>query len=166
MLSIFCKASKPPPARKHYPPPVVPRDFKPFHKTDETTQPKQPFSGPPINQGQKRQEANQTSKRLTAKERGEALGEVPLPTPKKSIFDYIAEEDKTRLKESKEKANTSQQRSSKSLENNDLDRRFTSRGPLTTSGFKPFAKEPEKQARYEIYLSGKSDRDMPSQTDR
>lgn len=171
---MFTRVSKPP-SRKVYPPPVVPRDFTPLHKASAEAHKPTP---------QTRHSSSSKSVKLTAKERGEALGETPLPTPRKSVFDYIAEEDKTRLKEPKDTRKTKQQSrwsvsgtgtsignshgdgSGRSDESNNTNVPGASkRIAFESSGFKPFAKEPEKQARYELFLSGKSAEAVPSGKD-
>lgn len=160
LLSTFTKVSKPP-ARQMYPPPIVPRDFTPGHKTTRSTQ--QPTSHP---------QHKSKSVKLTAKERGEALGETPVPKPKKSVFDYIAEEDRSRLKEVKDRGSCRQSsrwsegsEKKSAIDGSKAASTFggghssgVSGGSRTTyqsSGFKPFAKDPEKQARYELFLKGK-----------
>ena len=106
------------------------------------------------------------------------LGEVPLPTPKKSVFDYVSEEDKARLQSVKaQKAQGSSRstctplpsikgtlspasgtsvtgESSKTLAASvsSNENSWSSLFATGSSSFKPFAKDPAKQGRYEAYL--------------
>lgn len=156
LLSVFTKVSKPP-TRKVYPPPVVPRDFVPLHKVDAKK----------ITANTQNSSTTKSHNlKLTAKERGEALGEAPLPSPRKSVFDYIAEEDKTRLKETREKERPKHQ--SKWSDSDDTRSSVNVPKGMTfkSSGFKPFAKDPQKQQRYELFLSGKTSDVHSSGTER
>ena len=136
-------------AMKTFPPPVVPRSFDCTHKfsDDSKTEPKSS------------KEATPKRKILTASDRGEMLGEEPLPAPPKSVFEYLSEDDKKRvLSASKDKTaavkNSSTMQSevmSSSASDSRRDSRFSSRWSGHSS-FKPFAKDSAKQARYEEFL--------------
>ncbi|XP_032236902.2 G patch domain-containing protein 1 [Nematostella vectensis] len=143
LLSLFSAAKKAAPARKFYPPPVIPRDYHPFRKPDESEKPQKENSSVTL---------NQKSTRLTAEERGKILGEEALPTPKKSVFDYISKEDQSRIKSSKD-AKEKTVTSNNSSESSMLSRAIPT-VKLTSGSFKPFAKDPAKQERYERFLSG------------
>ena len=146
-LSIFTATPKAMDVMKEFPPPVVPRDFNSTHtfpnsKTD---------SNPPL------EDAHQKRKALTASDRGEMLGEEPLPTPKKSVFDYMSEEDKARvLKSSKDIAAKPASTASKTAVNSSsiasAQQGWSSKFWSGHSSFKPFAKDSAKQARYEEFL--------------
>ena len=63
VLPGFTRAAAPPTDRKRFPPPQLPRDFKPYHKfeTDSSST----------------SDVNNDKKKLDAYSRGAALGEVP-----------------------------------------------------------------------------------------
>ena len=133
LLSIFAVATKPVAARQYFLPPVIPKDYQPVHSTTQSSEEQQNV------------QPRQTEKKnhLTVAERGQILGETPIPAPKKSVFEYIAKEDKQRLKDTLE---------FKELESG---RNSAGTGHQTAGGsstFKPFVKEPRKQERYERYL--------------
>lgn len=149
MLSIFSKGYKPP-IRKIYAPPIIPRDFVPLHKVNAVVK---------ENCDSSQSHTTNKSTKLTVKERGQALGEVPLNTSGKSVFDYIADDDKKRLNQFNEKE--------KGKEQNEMSKYTASKIiKFKSSGFKPFAKDPQKQARYEHFLSGKTASDPEEVTKR
>lgn len=146
-MSIFTASPKAMDAMKPFPPPVVPRGFDCTHKFDDVkTEPKSS------------EEAVPKKKILTASDRGEMLGEEPLPAPQKSVFEYLSEEDKKRmLSVSKEKTagKTSSTIPSASVSSSASDSRQNSWSSSRWSGhssFKPFVKDSAKQARYEEFL--------------
>ena len=147
-LSIFTNKPKAIDAMKTFPPPVVPRSFDCTHKFDASIT------------GQKSsEEVSHKKKALTATDRGEMLGEEPLPAPQKSVFEYVSEEDKKRVLSaskgviSKPSSKTLSSRASStardSIQKSSSSTRWTWAGH---SSFKPFLKDPAKQARYEEFL--------------
>ena len=73
-------------AMKPFPPPVLPRGFDCIHKFSDC-----------ITESNSSEGAARNRKNLTASDRGEMLGEEPLPAPQKSVFEYLSEEDKKRV---------------------------------------------------------------------
>ena len=130
---------------KSFPPPAVPRDFDGNHKFDNLTSPK---------------EASQEGKTLTAADRGAMLGEEPLPTPKKSVFDYMSKEDKERVMSSKlvtpKPVSTASATSTYSSATVSAPRKWSSNVHFGSNSFKPFTKDPAKQARYEEFLKARN----------
>lgn len=68
VLPGFTRAAAPSTTRKHYPPPQLPRDFKPFHKFDSDSS--------SISQSDSARGKND-GKKLDTYSRGAALGEAP-----------------------------------------------------------------------------------------
>ena len=142
---------------KTFPPPVVPRDFNCTHKFDNSTSESKP-SG----------EAQQTRKTLTASERGEMLGEEPLPTPKKSVFEYLSKEDKERVLASAKNithkpSSTASSTSANSSASVSVQQGWSSKFWSGHSNFKPFAEDAAKQARYEAFLKTRQAEQVPEQ---
>lgn len=146
-MSIFTAKPKATDAMKPFPPPVVPRGFDCTHKFDDSkTEPKSS------------EEAVPKRKILTASDRGEMLGEEPLPAPEKSVFEYLSEEDKKRvLTVSKEKtagktSSISPSVAASSTASDSKQNSWSSSRWSAHSSFKPFVKDSAKQARYEEFL--------------
>ena len=143
-LSIFTATPKATDAMKSFPPPVVPRDFNCTHTFSDVTTVTAPKS----------EENNQIRKSLTASDRGEMLGEEPIPTPKKSVFEFMSKEDKERIllssKEVVPKASSSPPTAVSSVSSASVN--LSSRTWSGHSSFKPFAKDAAKQARYDEFL--------------
>lgn len=145
-MSIFTATPKAMDAMKPFPPPVVPRDFNCTHKfVNSTTEPRPS------------EESQQKRKTLTASDRGEMLGEEPLPTPKKSVFEYLSKEDKERVLSSSKNvapkpSRTTSSTSEKPSVTDSVQKGWSSKFWSGHSNFKPFAKDSAKQARYEEFL--------------
>ena len=89
-------------------------------------------------------------------QRGAILGETPLPSAPKSIFEYMSEKDRERIK-----------RIASSLTSPPSDQSFSTPTPASTAetkiephvaqaalrGYQPFTTDPAKQARYTAYLN-------------
>jgi len=143
-LSIFTATSKAMDAMKSFPPPVVPRDFNCTHA----------FSSATMVTAPKSEENNQIRKSLTASDRGEMLGEEPIPTPKKSVFEFVSKEDKERILLSSKKVVPTTSSSPPTAVSSVSSASFSSSSRIWSghSSFKPFAKDAAKQARYEEFL--------------
>ena len=145
-LSIFTAAPKAMDAMKPFPPPVVPRGFDCTHKFADS-----------ITESKSSEETVQKRKILTASDRGQMLGEEPLPAPQKSVFEYLSEEDKERvLSVSKEKPtkppSTMASTVIGSVATDSTQKSWSSSRWSGHSNFKPFMKDSAKQARYEEFL--------------
>ncbi|NXD28859.1 GPTC1 protein, partial [Spelaeornis formosus] len=172
ILAGFSLASKPSAALKIYPPPSLPRNYRPVH-----------YFRPVITAGSENcrvqkvleestgklesDPAHQSRHALTAAQRREQLGETELKGPAPSILEYLSEKDRQRLKEVKQaseqqmKAKILSQQAPKSRlqlaspEDAAHKWRKLLEGQLENAGssdFKPFAKDPEKQKRYENFV--------------
>lgn len=104
---------------------------------------------------------------LNASQRREQLGETVLKGPAPSVLEYLSEKDRERLKEVKQA--TEQQMKAKMLPQQPRNSRFQPASPndasqkwqmllggqlanAGSSDFKPFARDPEKQKRYESFV--------------
>ncbi|NWT82280.1 GPTC1 protein, partial [Lanius ludovicianus] len=172
ILDGFSLASKSSAPTKIYPPPSLPRNYRPVH-----------YFRPVIIAGnencrlQKALEestgklesdpAQQSRHALNAAQRREQLGETELKGPTPSILEYLSEKDRERVKEMKQasekqmKAEIVSQQSPKnrfqtaSPEDAAHKWQMLLGGQLANAGssdFKPFAKNPEKQKRYENFV--------------
>ncbi|NXP41736.1 GPTC1 protein, partial [Leiothrix lutea] len=172
VLAGFSLASKPSAPIKIYPPPSLPRNYRPVH-----------YFRPVIVAGnenchlQKALEesagklgsdpAHQSRHALTAAQRREQMGEAELKGPAPSILEYLSEKDRERLKEVKQASE--QQMKAKIVSQQSPNSRFQAASPedvtlkwqrqlegqlanAGSSDFKPFAKNPEKQKRYENFV--------------
>ncbi|NXG91606.1 GPTC1 protein, partial [Stercorarius parasiticus] len=172
ILDGFLLASKSSTPSKVYPPPDLPRNYRPVH-----------YFRPVIAAGnencrlQKALEestgklesdaAQQSRHALNASQRRERLGEAALKGPALSVLEYLSEKDRERLKEVKQASE--QQMKAKMLPHQSRNSRFQPApsddashkwqmllgGQLANAGssdFKPFARNPEKQKRYESFV--------------
>ncbi|XP_004693650.1 PREDICTED: G patch domain-containing protein 1 [Condylura cristata] len=175
ILDGFSLASKPLSSKKTYPPPQLPRDYRPVHyfrpvvaATSENAHLCQVLSqstGKPAHDA-----GTQSRHQLNASRRGELLGETPTPGSATSVLEFLSQKDKERIKEMKHandlkaaqlKARSlAQQASSSRLQPSSPDVGHSAWHLAWSSGsanakasnFKPFAKDPEKQKRYEEFL--------------
>ncbi|XP_037372271.1 G patch domain-containing protein 1 isoform X2 [Talpa occidentalis] len=175
ILDGFSLASKPLSSKKTYPPPELPRNYRPVHyfrpvvaATSENSHLRQVLSqstGKPAHDP-----GTHSRHQLNASKRGELLGETPVQGSATSVLEFLSQKDKERIKEMKQatdlkaaqlKARSlAQQASSSRLQPSSPDVGHSSwhlalsGGAANTkaSNFKPFAKDPEKQKRYEEFL--------------
>ncbi|NXA92021.1 GPTC1 protein, partial [Melanocharis versteri] len=170
ILDGFSLASKSSTPIKIYPAPSLPRSYRPVH-----------YFRPVIIAGnchlQKVLEestgklesdpSHQSRHALNADQRREQLGETELKGPAPSILEYLSEKDRARLKEVKQASE--QQMKAKIVSQQLPNSRFQPASPEDaahkwrmllggqlanpdSSDFKPFAKNPEKQTRYENFV--------------
>ncbi|ELK00524.1 G patch domain-containing protein 1 [Pteropus alecto] len=173
ILDGFSLASKPLSSKKIYPPPELPRDYRPVHyfrpvvaATSENSHLLQVLSesaGQPIHDP-----GTHSRHQLNASKRGELLGEKPIQGSATSVLEFLSQKDKERIKEMKQatdlkaaqlKARTLAQNAASSRpqpSSPDVGHRSwhvaSCGGTARASNFKPFAKDPEKQKRYEEFL--------------
>ncbi|KAL1769167.1 G patch domain-containing protein 1 [Sigmodon hispidus] len=175
ILEGFSLASKPLSSKKIYPPPQLPRDYRPVHyfrpvvaATSGNAHLLQVLSESSGKAGG--DTGGHSRHQLNASKRGELLGEMPVQGSATSVLEFLSQKDKERIKETKQatdlKAAQAKARSLAQIAS-------SSRTPASTSdlasgswhaalgsgtaarasNFKPFAKEPEKQRRYEEFLA-------------
>ena len=101
-------------------------------------------------------------------QRGQALGETPLPSKPRSVFDYLSQKDRERLKNFVPPKNRPEEPTPATTplsppERPSAPRQFiyprieTSVAKAALLGFKPFTSDPVKQARYTAYLKSQSE---------
>ncbi|KAI0236303.1 G patch domain-containing protein 1 [Lamellibrachia satsuma] len=165
VLENFKLASTKCQPKKVYPPPHLPRDFRPYHAP--STAPGATKTAPPPGR-----------RTLDANVRGLMLGEMPRMSSTASVFDILATQKTETPKlpqakisftlgsatpQMKTEATQVIGQSPLSREHQPLATASSSTTPLssTSAGFQPFARTPEKQSRYEKFLElrkqGKAD---------
>nr|KAF6409959.1 G-patch domain containing 1 [Rousettus aegyptiacus] len=175
ILDGFSLASKPLSSKKIYPPPELPRDYRPVHyfrpvvaATSENSHLLQVLSesaGQPIHDPR-----THSRHQLNASKRGELLGEKPIQGSATSVLEFLTQKDKERIKEMKQATDLkAAQLKARTLAQNAASSRPQPSSPdvrhhswhvascggtatARASNFKPFAKDPEKQKRYEEFL--------------
>ncbi|KAK1231891.1 hypothetical protein PQX77_004982 [Marasmius sp. AFHP31] len=111
---------------------------------------------------------------MSADQRGNLLGETPLPSAPKSVFDYISQKDRERLKNIAANL-TSGSSPAQPTTPEPSSIRMPSTEPHVASaalkGYQPFTTDAAKQARYTLYLQSQADpssspmsRPLPNQT--
>ncbi|XP_006168044.2 G patch domain-containing protein 1 [Tupaia chinensis] len=175
ILDGFSLASKPLSSKKTYPPPELPRNYRPVHyfrpvvaATSENSHLRQVLSE---SAGKATHDPGTHSRhQLNASKRGELLGETPVQGLATSVLEFLSQKDKERIKEMKQATdlkaaqlkarNLAQMASSSRPQPFSPDMGLSSRcmalgggtATATASNFRPFAKDPEKQKRYEEFL--------------
>ncbi|KAL4234390.1 G patch domain-containing protein 1 [Mactra antiquata] len=173
MLDGFTLSSKKLVQDKDFPPPKLPRDYRPVHKFHRATSPsvlsmqsdagvdyRSLFKKPDEDRhtGHKTSDNSTTKKSVytDASSRSLALEEKPFVG---SVFDLISKEGKDKMDQVKQGTsqvdNTSSSTVNQSTEESQSpDQTKQGSGPLFQGGFgfKPFQRDPAKQERYERYL--------------
>ncbi|KAK0466836.1 uncharacterized protein EV420DRAFT_1617123 [Desarmillaria tabescens] len=153
ILAGFVASDKPVLEDRWYPLPEVPKGWKP--------DPQRIWD-----QGPEKENIQQTpsalphqewrASRPSADERGEMLGETPLPSAPRSVFDFMSKKDRERLK---------------NIASGGVPTGPTPAAPATLTiphlephiataalrGFQPFTSDPAKQARYTSYIQSQAD---------
>ncbi|XP_006114992.1 G patch domain-containing protein 1 isoform X2 [Pelodiscus sinensis] len=169
ILDGFCLASKSSAPKKTYLPPELPRDYRPVHyfRPVITARNENPFLLQALveSTGKLETDTPQESRHtLNASQRRELLGETALEGPSPSVLEYLSGKDRERIKEVKQAAE--QQMKIQTFSQQSVNRSSSSDGAHHkwqmvlggqiaipgSSDFKPFAKNPEKQKRYEDYI--------------
>ncbi|NWI35605.1 GPTC1 protein, partial [Picathartes gymnocephalus] len=172
ILDGFSLASKSSAPIRIYPPPNLPRNYRPVHYFRPVI-----ISGnenchlqKALEESTGKLESDPTHQRrhaLNAARRREQLGETGLKGPSPSVLEYLSEKDRERLKEVKQASE--QQMKVKIVSQQSPNSRFQPASPedaaqkwqmllggqlanAGSSDFKPFAKNPEKQKRYENFV--------------
>ncbi|XP_058849602.1 G patch domain-containing protein 1 isoform X1 [Acipenser ruthenus] len=176
ILEGFTLASIPAAPKKVYHPPELPRDYRPVHYFRPVLE-----AGSASSQvvqvllasgGQMNQDAQCTGRhQMNAVQRRELLGETALQGPS-SVFDLLSSKDKERIKELKQAAEekqaaaaaaaaaagrvSAQQGLSSRFQTPAVDEALSAWQNISmesASTFKPFEKNPEKQGRYDEYIT-------------
>ncbi|CAN2389385.1 G patch domain containing 1 [Pristimantis euphronides] len=174
MLEGFCLATQSPPSKKTYPPPDLPRDYRPVHyfrpvlaENSQNSAVLQAMIGESSSKPSVTpvKETPASRHQLNSSQRREMLGEAPLQGPT-SVLELLSEKDRARIQDVKQ--NLEEQRSkAQKLAQEALKKRFQSSAleekvqqslldrqlvPEHAGEFRPFEKNPEKQKRYENYI--------------
>ncbi|XP_044842965.1 G patch domain-containing protein 1 isoform X2 [Mauremys mutica] len=169
ILDGFSLASKSSAPKKTYLPPDLPRDYRPVHYFRPVITARNEnlllLQALVESTGKRETDTPQQNRHtLNASQRRELLGETALKGPCPSVLEYLSGKDRERIKEAKQAAE--QQMKTQTLPQQSLNISSSSDGvhhkwqmafggQLATPGssdFKPFAKNPEKQKRYEDYV--------------
>ncbi|KAH9479298.1 G patch domain-containing protein 1 [Psilocybe cubensis] len=158
VLAGFVLSDEPVAEDRWFPVPEVPSDWVPNPRKlwDSEKENLKPSESEPHTHGRKLRTPNQ---------RGEILGEVSLPSVPRSVFDYMSQKDRERIK--------SIASSLAAGASTEPDRSFlpppTSGSKLephiaqaALRGFQPFTANPAKQARYNTYLQSQANPDGSS----
>ncbi|KAI5895592.1 uncharacterized protein SCHCODRAFT_02699468 [Schizophyllum commune H4-8] len=108
---------------------------------------------PPQPQGPMPHEKWRTSGK-TADERGNLLGETPLPAAPRSVFDFISQKDKERLQRIAAGLHDKPEAAATEVVYPRIDRHVAQ---SALKGYKPFATDPAKHARYTVYVESQAD---------
>ncbi|NXI55620.1 GPTC1 protein, partial [Chloroceryle aenea] len=172
ILDGFSLASKSSTPSKIYPPPDLPRNYRPVHyfRPVIAAGNENPCLQRALEESTGKLESDRTQQSrhaLNASQRREQLGETGLKGPSPSVLEYLSEKDRERLKEVKQASE--QQMKAKMLPQQSQPSRFQPATPddasqkwqmvlggqlanAGSSDFKPFARNPEKQKRYENFV--------------
>ncbi|XP_076988356.1 G patch domain-containing protein 1 [Tamandua tetradactyla] len=176
ILDGFSLASKPLSSKKIYPPPELPRHYRPVHyfrpvvaATSDNSHLIQVLSE---SAGKAMHDSEAHSRhQLNASKRGLLLGETPIQGSATSVLEFLSQKDKERIKEMKQATDLkAAQLKARNLAQNALNCRSQPSSSdvghcswhmalggrtatIGTSKFKPFSKDPEKQKRYEEFLA-------------
>ncbi|XP_053256293.1 G patch domain-containing protein 1 isoform X1 [Podarcis raffonei] len=178
ILDGFSPASKSVTSQKIYLPPDLPRDYRPVHYfrpvlkvSSENSHLVQTLAE---STGKLESDAAlQSRHQKTAAQRRELLGEKSLEGPATSVLEYLSDKDKERIREVKQAAEQQVKAPALQPQRPLPDKSQVPVLPVTpqrwqlvlgtqlaatgSSDFKPFAKNPEKQKRYENYIEGLKD---------
>ncbi|XP_066438288.1 G patch domain-containing protein 1 isoform X1 [Eleutherodactylus coqui] len=174
MLEGFCLATQSPPSKKIYPPPDLPRDYRPVHyfrpvlaENSQNSAVLQAMIGEsslkPGVAPVKEQPAGRHQ--LNSSQRRDMLGEAPLQGPT-SVLELLSEKDRERIQDVKHTLEEQRSKAQK-LAQEALKKRFQASAveekfqqslldrqmvPEHAEEFRPFEKNSEKQKRYENYI--------------
>ncbi|XP_075694562.1 G patch domain-containing protein 1 [Rhinoderma darwinii] len=176
MLEGFCLATESPPSKKIYPPPDLPRNYRPVHyfrpvlaENSQNSAVLEAMIGSSLKPSVTPvKEQPESRHQLNSSQRREMLGEAPLQGPT-SVLELLSDKDRERIRDVKQ--NLEEQRSkAQKLAQEALKNRFQSSAaeeaavkfqqslldrqlvPEDAEEFRPFEKNPEKQKRYENYI--------------
>uniref|UniRef100_A0A8C2AL22 G patch domain containing 1 n=1 Tax=Cyprinus carpio TaxID=7962 RepID=A0A8C2AL22_CYPCA len=151
ILDGFTLASQVTEIKTVYPPPDLPRDYRPVHYfrpvVDLSTVSPIVAQALQASRGHLSQDAPQQGRHsLDSSQRRDMLGETPLQGPS-SVFELLGSKDRERLNEIRSVAKE-QNKSPDSLTSP-----AKTQASSETKTFKPFQKNPQKQARYDLYIN-------------
>lgn len=142
VLPGFVLFDKPVLEDRWFPLPDIPKDWTPNPRRVWGSADKENLSVEP----------SQSSRRLTADQRGSALGETPLPAAPRSVFEYMSEKDRERIKNIASGLTTPSRPATICIPH--MDPNIAS---AALRGFQPFTADPAKQVRYTTYLKSQAE---------
>ncbi|NWU93605.1 GPTC1 protein, partial [Upupa epops] len=185
ILDGFSLASKSSTPSKMYPPPDLPRNYRPVHYFRPVIAPgnENPHLRKVLEESTGKLETGTTQHSrhaLNAFQRREQLGETGLKGPSPSVLEYLSEKDRERIKEVKQ---ASEQQMKAKMSQQSQNSRFQPTTPddashkwqmllgeqlanAGSSDFKPFARNPEKQKRYESFVKSLKEGEKVDTLDR
>ncbi|RHZ52108.1 hypothetical protein Glove_465g34 [Diversispora epigaea] len=141
-LKGFVLAERPLLLDKWFSPPALPPEFTPFHQFDISDKVINIDSTPLVTR-------KQTTLAVIADQRRELLGETPLNSSSRSVFDYVSRRDKERLENLiGVKADTDDEQTSKV----EIPKVEKEAALAALKGYIPFDDNKKKQARYKFFL--------------
>lgn len=150
LLGGFVVAEVPVPAPPTFEPPVVPQSWNPDPNLVWNSESAPPTGNEPISH-------QEWKKGVSADERGKILGETPLPTATRSIWDYISAKDRERIQGIKEnKDGGSQPTAPPPVYIVKVPPIEPATAKAALLGFQPFKDDPAKQSRYTAYLKAQA----------
>ncbi|KAJ7483173.1 hypothetical protein FB451DRAFT_1438693 [Mycena latifolia] len=174
LLAGFVLSTQPVAEDRWFPLPDMPKGWKPDPKRvwDKDKENSQTPEGPP--QAEKKWNTVTDSSSIAyGQQRGSLLGETPLPSAPRSVFEFMSQKDRERLKNI---ASSGSLPPSSDVGATDAQSRPAATSPATITiprtephialsalrgGFLPFATNPDKQARYTAYLESQASVDAP-----
>ncbi|KAJ8514295.1 hypothetical protein ONZ45_g8158 [Pleurotus djamor] len=166
VLPGFVLSDKPVAEDRWFPLPDPPQGWKPDPRRvwgkEKENQPSQPVAPPlPTHTGPGKWKTT-----ITADNRGTILGETPLPSAPRSVFEYMSQKDAERIKNmaaGHSNLPSSHPPSSQLSPSGRIGVEIPPLDPLIAQsalqGFQPFANDPAKQARYTAYLQSQASPD-------
>ncbi|TFK39732.1 hypothetical protein BDQ12DRAFT_681110 [Crucibulum laeve] len=159
VLAGFMLSNKPVIEEKFFPLPEIPKGWKPNPKRVWDSDPnkenlqKPPTSSEVVPHGQ-------WKSRISADERGTLLGETPLPSAPRSVFDYMSAKDRERLKNiaagPSPGAPGTRPTAALAPATITIPRLDPQIAQAALRGFQPFPADPVRQARYTLYLQSQA----------
>ncbi|KAF8645077.1 hypothetical protein AX16_008135 [Volvariella volvacea WC 439] len=158
VLPGFTLSDKPVAEDRWFPLPEVPKDWKPDPRRIWDADKRSGKENAPVAvkdtqlQGQRKWKTE-----ITADERGSMLGEAPLSSAPRSVFDYMSQKDRERLQSiSSNLQSGAQSLPSRSTPDIHIPHTEPHIADAALRGFQPFTSDPTKQARYTAYLQSQA----------
>ncbi|KAF9114201.1 hypothetical protein BGX27_011474 [Mortierella sp. AM989] len=139
-LRGFVLSASPSKPMKWYTAPKVPKDFNPHHIFHEDIKPMHPIS-------------RHEQAKLTADDRALVLGETPIDAPRRSVFEYISAENKSRLDNILGFVMDVEGEKRLKKDHWEVPKIEKSAAEAALMGFMPFSDNIAKQNRYKQYLN-------------
>ncbi|KAF9565923.1 DUF1604-domain-containing protein [Agrocybe pediades] len=162
VLAGFVLSDEPVVEEKWFPVPEVPPGWKPDPRRVWAADKENRQQPAPPPKGLSHEEWKRS--KMSADQRGVILGETPLPAAPRSVFDYMSQKDKERIKSitSGLKSGASTASSKPAGPSISVTKLEPHVAQAALNGFQPFTNNPAQQARYTAYLRWQANPDGPS----